>query len=157
MTVVMASAPGKVVLCGEYAVLDGAPAVCMAIDRRAMVTVTNIDGDYHRVSTPGNSMLEGRFVANGDSVDWLQGADHYKIVDAVWRTLEPVGNGGLSIELNTRGFIDQISTKKIGIGSSAALTVALVRGTSSEHAGQRISAECLEFEPCATLVPFSSS
>ena len=32
----IASAPGKLLLCGEYAVLDGAPAVVVAVDRRAI-------------------------------------------------------------------------------------------------------------------------
>jgi phosphomevalonate kinase len=32
-----ASAPGKALLCGEYAVLEGAPAVVSAVDRRASV------------------------------------------------------------------------------------------------------------------------
>ena len=36
---VTASAPGKVVLSGEYAVLSGAPAICMAVNRRATVTI----------------------------------------------------------------------------------------------------------------------
>ena len=50
---VIASAPGKVILCGEYAVLDGAPAICMAVDRRARVEITEIDGDISDVSAPG--------------------------------------------------------------------------------------------------------
>ena len=36
---VTASAPGKLVLLGEYAVLDGAPALALAVDRRARVTL----------------------------------------------------------------------------------------------------------------------
>ena len=35
-----ASAPGKALLCGEYAVLDGAPAVVAAVDRRVSVSWT---------------------------------------------------------------------------------------------------------------------
>jgi phosphomevalonate kinase len=35
-----ASAPGKALLCGEYAVLDGAPAVIAAVDRRVHVSWT---------------------------------------------------------------------------------------------------------------------
>ncbi|PKL95245.1 MAG: ATP-binding protein, partial [Gammaproteobacteria bacterium HGW-Gammaproteobacteria-8] len=31
---ILADAPGKLLLLGEYAVLDGAPALVMAIDRR---------------------------------------------------------------------------------------------------------------------------
>lgn len=126
MTAVSASAPGKVVLCGEYAVLDGAPAICMAVNRRAKARVTNIDGDRHRVSAPGYSEREGWFTANGRVIDWLQAADDYTIVDAVWRTLGPAAKGSLCIELDARTFVDQESGKKIGIGSSAALIVALV-------------------------------
>ena len=35
-----ASAPGKALLCGEYAVLEGAPAVVAAVDRRVRVSWT---------------------------------------------------------------------------------------------------------------------
>lgn len=38
MTPVGASAPGKALLCGEYAVLEGAPAVVAAVDRRVLAT-----------------------------------------------------------------------------------------------------------------------
>ncbi len=55
-----ASAPGKVVLSGEYAVLDGAPAIGMAINRRARVQVTDISGDINRVSGRGHSDAEGQ-------------------------------------------------------------------------------------------------
>ncbi|MBT8090817.1 MAG: hypothetical protein KJO01_11480 [Gammaproteobacteria bacterium] len=125
MTRGSASAPGKLVLCGEYAVLDGAPAVCMAVDRRAKVRIEACDGEWHRVSAPGYSSVEGRFVVDGSDVVWSRGEDDYRIVNAVWQTLMPVPEGCLSIELDTRSFVDQASGKKIGIGSSAALTVAL--------------------------------
>lgn len=125
MSAVIASAPGKLVLCGEYAVLDGAPAICMAVNRRARATVTDADGKWHRVSAPGYSSTEGRFLVDGDTVNWLQGKDDYPIVDAVWRAVRPVENDHLSIALDTRAFVDAASRNKIGIGSSAALTVAL--------------------------------
>ncbi|MDH3616073.1 MAG: hypothetical protein OEQ90_06335 [Gammaproteobacteria bacterium] len=130
MTAVLASAPGKVVLCGEYAVLDGAAAVSMAINCRANVKVSDFDGDWHRVSAPGYSSLEGRFVSNGATVDWLQGEHEYRIVDAVWRTVGRMRNGYLSIELDTRAFLDDVAGSKIGVGSSAALTVALAAALS---------------------------
>ena len=39
-----ASAPGKALLCGEYAVLDGAPAVVAAVDRRVTVSWSEGNG-----------------------------------------------------------------------------------------------------------------
>ena len=41
MTPTGASAPGKALLCGEYAVLEGAPAVVAAVDRRVRVSWTD--------------------------------------------------------------------------------------------------------------------
>lgn len=133
MTGVVASAPGKVVLSGEYAVLGGAPAVCMAVDRRAKVKVGNLDKGWNQVVAPGYSSVEGRFVSEGESIEWLQGEDEFRLVDAAWRTLRAFDKGGLSIELDTRAFFDVPSGKKIGLGSSAALTVALVAALTQSN------------------------
>ena len=46
---VTASAPGKLYLFGEHAVVYGEPAVACAIDRRATVTVEARDDDHLRV------------------------------------------------------------------------------------------------------------
>lgn len=126
MTGVISSAPGKVVLSGEYAVLGGAPAVCMAVDRRAKVSIEPLDSGCNRVTAPGYSSVAGRFVSRGASLEWLQGEDDFQLVDAAWRALQPFDKDCLSIELDTRSFFDAASGKKIGLGSSAALTVALV-------------------------------
>jgi len=122
---VFASAPGKLVLCGEYAVLDGAPAVCMAVNRRARVTIDRAAGDHHTVSAPGFSSVTGRFDSRNGDCEWLSGAQEFRLVDDVWRTAEMQCNSPLSITLDTDDFRDSESGTKIGIGSSAALTVAL--------------------------------
>lgn len=102
---VVASAPGKIVLAGEYAVLDGEPGISMAIDRRAVVTLEDSPDGECRLSTPG-----------------FTGAERFRIVDAVCGGARPAKN----IVLDTRAFADD--GNKLGIGSSAALTVALVAG-----------------------------
>ncbi len=99
---VMATAPGKIVLAGEYAVLWDAPAICMAVNRRAVARVAaNADGECH-VSTPG-----------------FGGEDRFAVVDAVTGGQRPGGK----IELDTTAFAE--NGRKIGVGSSAAVTVAL--------------------------------
>lgn len=50
-----ASAPGKLFLCGEYAVLEGAPAVLTAIDRRA---VARFGGRARRASPVVAAVLD---------------------------------------------------------------------------------------------------
>ena len=126
MTGTVATAPGKVILSGEYAVLDGAPAVCMAVDCRAKATVRYVDAACSRVSAPGYSAVQGRFRSEGASIEWLQGESEFRLVGMVLRTVGQAEEGPLSIELDTRAFYDATSGKKIGLGSSAALTVALV-------------------------------
>ncbi len=101
---VVASAPGKVVLSGEYAVLDGAPAICMAVNRRAVATVGDSPDGRCRVSTPGREFRDG---------------EKFRIVEAVCGSRPE-----LTIELDTRAFAEDGA--KLGVGSSAALTVALV-------------------------------
>ena len=125
MTRVVASAPGKVVLSGEYAVLGEAPAICMAVDRRARAEINPFDGDWHRVRAPGHSDIEGRFLIRSGRVEWLQGGDEFDLVAAVVEVIEPSTSTSLFIDLDTREFRDSASGDKLGLGSSAALTVAL--------------------------------
>jgi phosphomevalonate kinase len=120
-----ASAPGKLVLSGEYAVLDGAPAVAVAVNRRACVTVDASTAAWHSVTSPGHFDTEGRFEAAGGGIEWLAGGREYALVEHVWSALGFVAPAPLALELDTRAFLDADTGIKLGIGSSAALAVAL--------------------------------
>jgi len=123
MTHVMTSAPGKVMVVGEYAVLDGAPAICMAVNRRARVSIKTRAGDRHRVSAPGFRKEALEF----DSINEIEHA--LPLLAAAWRILPTTRDGALSIEIDTSGFA--IGSRKLGVGSSAAATVALVAGLAA--------------------------
>lgn len=125
MTAVEASAPGKVVLSGEYAVLDGAPAIGMAVSRRATVKLTDAQGDSSRVFAPGYSDVEGQFKWAGNAVEWQTGKQEYRLFDSVLRAANIRFESSKNIVLDTRDFFDNATGKKTGIGSSAALTTAL--------------------------------
>lgn len=115
----VASAPGKIVLAGEYAVLYGAPAICMAVSRRAVVTVSaSAEDGPGKVSTPG-----------------YVGDDPAAILDVAG----PVVRHRRGFELDTRAFSEH--GRKIGLGSSAALTVALL---AAVNATDDVFAEALE-------------
>ncbi len=131
MNSIIASAPGKVVLSGEYAVLDGAPAICMAVNRRATARVTRIDAQWNSVTSPGYSAVQGRFIDEAGIPRWLQGEHEYSLVDSAWRVLDPAKDGRVAIELDTRDFYDLSCGTKLGLGSSAALTVALTAALTS--------------------------
>ena len=122
---VTASAPGKLVLSGEYAVLDGAPAICMALDRRAHVSVRPGGDNHHTVTAPGFTDACGEFRALDDELEWLAAGDEFSLLDAVWRAGNVIPPGTLSLLLDTNEFVDARQGVKIGIGSSAALATAL--------------------------------
>jgi phosphomevalonate kinase len=98
----------------------------MAVNRRASVRVTDADTDCHCVLAPGYSDVEGRFRMAAGGLEWLHGESEYRLVDAVLRTIGLAPPGPLRIELDTRAFLDLATGSKIGVGSSAALTVALL-------------------------------
>ena len=144
---ITASAPGKFVLSGEYAVLDGAPAVCVAVDRRARVSIEPYDSDHCVVHAPGFSTETGQFIVDPDGLNWLAGGEDYELFEAVWAASRPaLANGAVAIFLDTTAFRDPASGSKIGLGSSAALAAALAsalhafgggRASEAAHAGHR--------------------
>jgi phosphomevalonate kinase len=123
---ITASAPGKFVLSGEYAVLDGAPAICVAVDRRAVVTIETHAGEHHSVRAPGFTTATGRFDTDGGRLTWLSEDRDFGLFDAVWNASQPTFDAGpMAISLDTGAFRDAASGSKIGLGSSAALAAAL--------------------------------
>lgn len=108
MTVRVVRAPGKLVLVGEYAVLDGGGAVVAAVDRGVQCAVYPHPALV--VETPGDD----RFVAAA-----LEGAPPGRYVFTDWNPV--VGLGG-----------------KAGFGGSAAATVAavLAAGLPPERAAE---------------------
>lgn len=123
MSIVAASAPGKVVLSGEYAVLDDAPAVAMAVDRRALV----------RFTSGGSGITSLGAAASGDT----------RLFDSVAEVVGYGDSGRGDFTLDTRAFA--AGEGKLGIGSSAALSVALAavlgRLSGSDARADRIAYE----------------
>jgi len=95
----IATAPGKLIVSGEYAVLDGAPAIVIAVDRRAVA---------RRNTTPrGSSPF---LLAVADELAARRGAS------------DPATRAALEISVDSTAFYDKLT--KLGLGSSAAVTVA---------------------------------
>ena len=156
------SAPGKLVLLGEYAVLFGHPAVVAAVDRRARVVLETADGDTCAVTAPGISDRPTGF-------DWDRGigfrwsdphdeaAARLVLVERLLGALvdaglaDPDGLPAVAMTLDTREFFAEGSGRqgKLGLGSSAALTVAITEafrlwGGGARDEGQADLATLLE-------------
>jgi ERG8-type phosphomevalonate kinase len=121
VTKIVASAPGKLVLIGEYAVVDGKPAVVAAVDRRAIATVEDADdlrvrGNDRRWTHISDAMLD-------DSTP-LAGTEQPLLV-AVLRRLRAMPLSPVHASVSTSSFSSDQG--KLGLGSSAAAAVALTR------------------------------
>ncbi|MGH8162745.1 MAG: mevalonate kinase family protein, partial [Rhodanobacteraceae bacterium] len=133
MTQIAASAPGKLVLTGEYAVLEGAPALVIAIDRRARVTLEDgIDDDY-RIDAPDLGIIDAHCRVDAEGrAHWfgLDESDAARLALAA-AVIEAAAVDGrpapFRARLDTQSFFCGIEggRAKLGFGSSAALTVAL--------------------------------
>lgn len=126
------TAPGKAVLSGEYAVLAGAPAISMAVDRRAHVSVSSLtQGAINTVAVPGYASGEWRFETGPEGrVSWSDGRPPggLPVIEAAWQRYP--ADEPLSIVVDTRNFHDRASSHKLGLGSSAAATTALLTALS---------------------------
>lgn len=121
-----ASAPGKVILFGEHFVVYGVPAIVMAMDRRAVVTVERRgDEAIHIESDVG---IAGTF-RNDHYKPAKGGAGDRRILEpvriAAERVLEDLGvSSGLNVSIRSEIPV------AVGLGSSGALAVATVAAVS---------------------------
>ena len=122
------SAPGKLFLLGEYAVLEGAPALLTAVDRRAHVHATVIDGPAWQISAPNLGIHDLVLGAHGKLPAELDPAvvAHLKVFDAVRALVQARAAAALPalcLHIDTRDFA--ADGYKLGLGSSAAVAAAL--------------------------------
>jgi mevalonate kinase len=126
VTTVTATAPGKLFLVGEYAVLAGAPALLLAVDRRATVTVA--ESSAWRLTAPELGIDALALGEDGALPTGLDAVARRSLVlfDAVRREVAAhTGGPGtpLDITIDTGPFLQD--GHKLGLGSSAAVAVAL--------------------------------
>ncbi len=132
---ITATAPGKTVLSGEYAVLQNAPAIATAIDRRVRVTVSESPGEYHSISAPG--YLEGNWsfrLSEEGKLVWRErspGPSAFSLVEQVWKSFDTAQWPALSLVVDTEEFVDAATGLKLGLGSSAAVSVAFTAALQS--------------------------
>jgi phosphomevalonate kinase len=107
-----ARAPGKLVALGEYAVLEGAPAIVLAIDRYAVATLeASHDAQCH---------LRTRMAERRDHSFSLGASSGVPLVDAV--TASAPASQPWSGMLDSSAFF--AGDTKVGLGSSAAALCA---------------------------------
>ncbi len=136
---ILATAPGKAVLSGEYVVLQDAPAIATAVDRRVRVSLEESSAACHSITAPG--YLEGSrpFCLNeAGEIAWqdpLPGPSTFSLVEEIWKSFDTAQWPPLAVVIDTRGLYDVASGLKLGLGSSAAVSVALTAAMHEYRAG----------------------
>ena len=113
-----ATAPGSLMLLGEYAVLHGKHAIVCAVNKRITVTLTPRQDKRIEIL----SSLHGRFVTE---LPALQTAESFRFVIGVLQQYHSKLKTGCDLNITT-DFSD-----KMGLGSSAAVTVATLSAVVS--------------------------
>ena len=108
---IVARAPGKLVALGEYAVLDGAPAVVLALDRYAEIEVAESPDGACRLTTRSHEVVERKFRPGEPS-----GAGLVDLVTAAAPRLP------WTATIDSQAFF--AGRLKLGLGSSAAVLTA---------------------------------
>lgn len=101
------SAPGKLMLLGEHAVVYGYPCIVTAVDKRLYVDAEIIDKNEDEIVTP--QVKESRFV--------LETLSHFREKFKINKHIKITTNGNFS--------------HNVGLGSSSAVTVATFSALSS--------------------------
>jgi len=126
------------ILLGEYAVLEGAPALVCAVDRWAEVRLIPREGAEFIVESPSLGIMAEPFVVTPKGhlrFDPSMQESYKNRLSFFSRIFESVlahlnerkyKLQTLTIALNTDDFYSRAFHAKLGFGSSAALTVALV-------------------------------
>ncbi len=144
MTQVQASAPGKLYIAGEYAVVDGSAAIVAAVNR--YVTVKVDDENLPALSQEGRKYY-GVIVSEKENykpIFWTRSSDgsieilgdeKYAYVLAAMRVIDSYASECFAPNMDHKRYNLHISSelddaksgRKYGLGSSAAITVATVR------------------------------
>lgn len=134
---IQAIAPGKLVICGEYAVLDGAPAIVGAFNRYAVVNVSeNRQGNFS-IESPDFGIDRTFFEIRDGNISFLNSLPSYilskltyfiRLFEITLKEIRELGSEiyPSDITIDTKSFFKNSSSKKLGLGSSAALAVSLI-------------------------------
>lgn len=148
---IVTRAPGKLFIAGEHAVVTpGQPAVLVAVDRDLTAVLTPAEAERGSIHSPAISAdpltwtrRDDRLVIEGDARRYAYAASVLTLAD---RLRAERGIAPSTFDLSFDSGLDDASGRKLGLGSSAAVTVAAARALDA-HLGLGLSTRDL-FKLC---------
>src|SRR5699024_6702625 len=133
-SIIKAAAPGKLILLGEYAVLEEAPCLVAAADRSCFVQINPLRAEASSRVAPTQKIPDVRLTLNGGGISFQNplSSANQKRLRFVISTLKHViqrNNNSLpaaDIQINSESFYHDHTGHKLGLGASAAITVSLL-------------------------------
>lgn len=153
--VIEAQAPGKLVIAGEYAVLEGAPGLAVAVDVRAEARISALPGSGNQLFLPDTGeRFRFRWVPDsgprweGNSPGAfglpLEACAEILAVRGLWPRSSDLP--ACEVVLSTAAFhrtLGDGQRVKLGLGSSAAIVVALTGALLRYAGGPALSRQAL--------------
>lgn len=135
------SAPGKLMIAGEWAVLEGKPCIVAAVNKRVHSIVEPLAGNYISVSIDDFKLQDIRFVWDGTNINLFKiyqvDAEKLKFtkeaIEVALRFLKENNTGFKPFRIRSYGEETIVEGKKVGFGSSAAAVVAIISSILNFH------------------------
>lgn len=133
---ITATAPGKLYIAGEYAVVTpGYPAILVAVDRTVTVTLTSTQATTGTITSDQDerARVTWQTIPNGTITTTPASHPFPYVTAALEMVLRLAQERGLEIRpanLHVTSTLDDAAGKKYGLGSSAAVTVATVKAAA---------------------------
>ena len=129
------SIPGKIVISGEYAVLDGSPAIVSTRKEKANITIQKSEKNHNIYSTSALEDIYPFKIENDSNVVWLEEdpGEFGSLIKHAFKILQPKLKQKLHIAIDSSKFFrirKDRTAIKLGIGSSAAVSVGITRALS---------------------------
>ena len=132
---IVVSTPGKIVISGEYAVLDGASSIVSTLNQRTNISIKQSDKNYNILSTSALESIFPFIIDEDSNIVWCDADPGVfgLLLEHAFNILKPQPTEKFRISVDSSEFFK--TTKdgvlyKIGIGSSAAVSVGITKALS---------------------------
>ena len=131
--------PGKIVISGEYAVLDGAPSIVSALNQKVAIKIQKSNKQHNVFLTSALDSVFPFIIDDDSNIVWLDKDPEVfgLLLEYAINIIEPEFKEKFCIDVDSSDFFRTTKdgkVRKLGIGSSAAVSVGIIQALTRYHA-----------------------